>query len=116
MSNRKSNLLLATGAVLAVASFAVAALPPVGPSRRAPEDFVRGKSNTRAARIVPPKTERQAIAQRRLAMAGIVELELPEDRMVDLVAVKRADGRTVLVHEDETAATRAATVAGGIAE
>ena len=35
---------------------------------------------------------------RRVAAYGIVELELPEDRMVDLVAVRHADGTVTYQH------------------
>lgn len=100
---RKSSVLLASALVLAAASFAVLAAPPAGKGKRDRDDFVRGNSNTKGQRVILPKSEQEAIAERRMTAAGIVEIQLPEDRMVNLVAIKRPDGTVVLVHEGEGA-------------
>lgn len=97
---RKSSLLLA-GAVLCAASVTVMAAPPAGKGKRELADFVRGKPNTKAPRVELPKNEAEAIAERRITSAGIVELQLPEDRMVNLTQVKRADGTVVFVHQGD---------------
>lgn len=99
---RKSSLLLA-GAVLCAASVTVMAAPPAGKGKRDLADFVRGKPNTKAPRIELPKTEAEAIAERRITSSGMLEIALPEDRMVNLVQVKRADGSVVFVHQAEGA-------------
>lgn len=99
---RKSSLLLA-GAVLCAASITTLAAPPAGQGKREAADFVRGKANTKAARVELPKNEAEAIAERRITSAGIVEIQLPEDRMVNLVQVTRADGSVVFVHQAEGA-------------
>lgn len=99
---RKSSLLLA-GAVLCAASITVMAAPPAGKGKRDLADFVRGKPNTKAPRVQLPKTEAEAIAERRITSAGIVEMQLPEDRMVNLVQVKRADGTVVFAHQADDA-------------
>lgn len=94
---RKSSLLLA-GAVLCAASVTVIAAPPTGKGKRELADFVRGKPNTKAPRVELPKNEAEAVAERRITSAGIVEMQLPEDRMVNLVQVTRADGTVAFVH------------------
>lgn len=103
---RKSSLLLA-GAVMCAASVTALAAPPAGNSqghdKRELADFVRGKPNTKAPRVELPKTEAEAITERRVTSSGIVEVPLPEDRMVNLVQVKRADGTVVFVHQAEGA-------------
>lgn len=67
-------------------------------------DFVRGNENSKAKRVTPPKNEQEAIARKRTVAHGVVELQLPEDRMVNLVAVRNADGVVVgYQHQDETA-------------
>lgn len=96
----QSRLLLA-GAALCAASVTALAAPPAG--KRELADFVRGKSNTKAARVELPETEAQAVAERRITSSGIVELQLPEDRLVNLVQVKRADGSVMFVHQAEGA-------------
>jgi len=77
---------------------AAAAQPQAGKSKRDKADFVRGKENTKAKRVTPPRTEVEAVAQRRFTRQGIVELQLPEDRMVNLVAVRHADGTVTYQH------------------
>lgn len=99
---RKCSLLLA-GAVLCAAGFTVMAAPPAGKGKRELADFVRGKANTKAPRVELPRTEAEAVAERRMTSAGIIELQLPEDRMVNLAQVKRADGTVVFVHQADDA-------------
>ncbi|WP_189455108.1 hypothetical protein [Cognatilysobacter bugurensis] len=79
------------------------AAPPAGKGKRELADFVRGNANTKAPRVELPKTEAEAIAERRMTSAGIIELQLPEDRMVNLVQVKRADGTVVFAHQSDDA-------------
>ena len=92
--------LLIAAVLLGVVSIAAtaAAQSQAGKSKRAKADFVRGNENTKAKRVTPPKTEQEAVAKRRLATHGIVELQLPEDRMVNLVAVRHADGTITYRH------------------
>jgi hypothetical protein len=110
----KAGVVLATAMVLTGAAFAVVAAPPAGKGKREKADFVRGKSNTRAARVTPPKNEREALATRRVTASGIVEMQLPEDRMVNLVAVRRADGSVALVHQGENDTHRHAAPQGDV--
>lgn len=84
------------GAVSIVAT--AAAQSQAGKGKRDKGDFVRGNENTKAKRVVPPRTEQEAIATKRVAARGIVELQLPEDRMVNLVAVRHADGTVTYQH------------------
>ena len=65
--------------------------------------FVRGDASSKAKRHVAPRNEREALARRKVLANGVVTIELPEDRMVDLVAVRRADGSIVIGHADEHA-------------
>lgn len=97
-SIKQSALLLASAVVLGAASFAVIAAPPADKGKRDRSDFVRGNANSKAEPVDLPSTERQAVAQARLTPAGIIEMQLPEDRMVNLVAVKRADGTVEMMH------------------
>ncbi len=69
-----------------------------GKGKRDKGDFVRGHANSKAQRVTPPKTEQEAIESRRITAQGIVELQLPEDRMVNLVAVRHADGTVTYQH------------------
>lgn len=100
---KQSTLLLASAVVLGAASFAVAA-PPADKGKRDRSDFVRGNANSKAQPVDLPGTEREAVAEARLTPSGIIEMQLPEDRMVNLVAVKRADGTVEMVHLADDAA------------
>ena len=60
--------------------------------------FLQGKA---ASRVVPqkqPRNEREALATRRVTNSGIVEMKLPEDRMLELTAIRRADGSIDVGH------------------
>ena len=61
--------------------------------------FVRGDAASMVKRHKAPKTEREAVAAKRVVGHGIVAMELPEDRMVNLVAIPRADGTIEIGHE-----------------
>lgn len=93
-------VLLAVAALLGAASIVVPAVAQSqnGKSKRDKGDFVRGNENSKAKRVTPPRTEQEAVASKRVAAYGIVELQLPEDRMVDLVAVRHADGTVTYQH------------------
>ena len=93
-------VLLTVAALLGAASIVVPAVAQSqnGKSKRDKGDFVRGNANSKAKRVTPPRTEQEAIASRRIAAHGIVELQLPEDRMVNLVAVHHADGTVTYQH------------------
>ncbi|MDQ3205631.1 MAG: hypothetical protein M3Q40_03815 [Pseudomonadota bacterium] len=110
-SIKHSTLLLASAVVLGAASFAVVAAPPADKGKPDRSDFVRGNANSKSKPVDLPKTEREAVAEARLTPAGIVEMQLPEDRMVNLVAVKRADGTVEMMHLDDDAAHDHATPA-----
>lgn len=92
--------LLTAAALLGAASIVVPAVAQSqnGKSKRDKGDFVRGNEKSKAKRVTPPKTEEEAIAGKRVAARGIVEMELPEDRMVNLVAVRHADGTVSYQH------------------
>lgn len=68
--------------------------------------FLRGDASTRAKPVVPPRSEREAVAAKRVLANGIVEMHLPEDRMLELVAVKQADGTVVVGHGDAAPARK----------
>lgn len=92
--------LLAVAVLLGAASIIapVVAQSQNGKGNRDKADFVRGNENSKAKRVTPPRTEQEAIASKRVAARGIVELQLPEDRMVNLVAVHHADGTVTYQH------------------
>ena len=101
MKSTTPNRTLVTAAVLlGVVSMAAtaAAQSQSGKGKRDKGDFVRGNENSKAKPVVQPKTEQAAIATKRVAARGIVELQLPEDRMVNLVAVRQADGTVTYQH------------------
>lgn len=87
-----ASFLIGAVAVAASATAQTSKGPDSGKSKRAHADFVRGSANTKKARVVQPRTEKEAIATRRQVEPGIIEMQLPEDRMVDLVGVRQADG------------------------
>ncbi|MEO5629385.1 MAG: hypothetical protein ABIQ62_06420 [Thermomonas sp.] len=62
--------------------------------------FLRGDASTKAPRVQQPKTEAEAVAAKRVLAGGIIELQLPEDRMLELTAIKRADGTIEIGHND----------------
>lgn len=62
--------------------------------------FVRGDAASKVKRHKAPKTEREALAAKHVVAHGIVAMELPEDRMVNLVATTRADGSIQIGHEE----------------
>lgn len=68
--------------------------------------FVLGAASSKAKPKVLPKTESQAIATKRVVRAGVIAMELPEDRMMNLVATRRADGTMQIGHEESPAASR----------
>ncbi len=69
-----------------------------GNGKRDRADFVRGNASSKAPRVVPPKNEQEAIAARKVTAAGIIEMQLPEDRMVNLVRIENADGSVSYEH------------------
>lgn len=95
-----TQVLLTAAALLGAASIVVpvAAQSQNGKNNRDKADFVRGNATSKAKRVTPPSTEQEAVATRRVAARGIVELQLPEDRMVNLVAVRHADGTVTYQH------------------
>jgi len=96
-------LLLVTAMFAGLASMMASAAPQSDNSKKKRDngDFVRGHANTKEARVVVPKTEQEAVANKRVVAAGIIEMELPEDRMVNLVEVKNADGTVSYMHVPE---------------
>lgn len=98
--------LLATAAVLLGAASVVApvaAQSQIEKGKRDLGDFVRGNENSKGKRVAPPKTEQEAVARKRVTAQGLVELQLPEDRMVNLVAIRNADGTMSYRHQDGNA-------------
>lgn len=61
--------------------------------------FVLGAASSKAKLHASPKNEQQALATKRVTRAGVIEMELPEDRAMNLVAVRRADGTTEIREE-----------------
>jgi hypothetical protein len=89
-----------------------AAVDPTGAGQGAKKGlhrtaFVRGDASSKAKRYVAPRNEREALARRKVLANGIVVVELPEDRMVDLVAVQRDDGTIAIGHAEEGTDTSA---------
>lgn len=108
--------LLATAAVLLGAVSVVApaaAQSQIGKGQRDLGDFVRGNENSKGKRVTPPKNEQEAIARKRTTARGVVELQLPEDRMVNLVAVRDADGTVVGYRHEAEGETLPAQAAQG---
>lgn len=102
-ASRKSHLLLAGAALCAASLTALAAPPPGKGPKRELADFVRGQENTKAPRVELPRNEAEAVAERRMTAAGIVEMQLPEDRMVNLEKITRADGTVTYAHRADDA-------------
>lgn len=73
--------------------------------------FVRGDASSKAKRHIAPRNEREALARKTYAANGILAMELPEDRMVNLVAVRRPDGSLELREEADAPATLQAAAA-----
>jgi hypothetical protein len=60
--------------------------------------FLQGKAASKVLPQKQPRNEREAMATRRVTPSGIVELKLPEDRMLELTAIRRADGSIDVGH------------------
>lgn len=67
------------------------------------EAFLAGKAASKRAPVVQPKTESESLATRRVLAEGIVEMQLPEDRMVELVEIRRPDGTVFVGHRGDEA-------------
>ena len=65
--------------------------------------FLNGAPSSKARAVVQPKTESEAVAAQRVVSAGIVEMQLPEDRMLELVEIKHADGSVSVGHPGDEA-------------
>ncbi len=61
--------------------------------------FLRGDASSKGKRVVMPRTESEAVAAKRVLPAGVVEIPVPEDRLMNVYAVKRADGTYTTSHE-----------------
>lgn len=61
--------------------------------------FVLGEDSSMAAPAELPQTEDEAVAAQHEVADGIVAMELPEDRLLELVAVRRADGTLEISHQ-----------------
>lgn len=108
---------LVTAAVMFGAAAIVApaaAQTQIGKGKRDQGDFVRGNENSKGARVAPPKTEQEAVARKRTTARGVVEMQLPEDRMVNLVAVRNADGVVVGYRHQEDASSPAVAPQGEV--
>lgn len=92
--------------LLAGTATVMAAQPPGSVEKKAAKRaaFLRGDATTKAAPVKQPKTEAQAVSAQRVVTGGIVETQLPEDRMLELTAIKRADGTIEIGHNDLDAA------------
>lgn len=81
---------------------ALAAQPQANAERKAAQRaaFLRGDASTKAAPKPQPQTEAEAVAERTVLPNGIIEMELPEDRMLELTAIRNADGTISIGHHD----------------
>lgn len=70
------------------------------------EAFLKGQASSKIRPVVQPKTEKEALATKRVLANGIVEMQLPEDRMLEVVEIKRADGSVVVGHRGDDAHAR----------
>ncbi|MDQ3040485.1 MAG: hypothetical protein M3Q51_02265 [Pseudomonadota bacterium] len=99
LSSRTGAIVLATASSLFCAQ-ALAAQPQNNSERGAAKRaaFLSGDASTKEAPVKQPRTEAEAVATKRELAGGIVELQLPEDRMLELTAIKRADGTIEIGH------------------
>lgn len=99
---RSTILTVGAAALVAVGSagFADAAQPSQNAQAKAAQRaaFMRGDASTKVRPQPQPQTEQEALATKREVMPGVIEMQLPEDRMVELVLVRDADGTTRMVH------------------
>lgn len=100
--NAISIRMAAAAMLLAGAATVMAAQPQANIEKKEAKRaaFLRGDAATKAAPVKQPRTEAQAISAQRVLAGGIVEMQLPEDRMLELTAIKRADGSIEIGHND----------------
>lgn len=65
--------------------------------------FIRAESSSKAARPAQPETEAQAVAEKQLLPGGIIEIPLPEDRMLYMTRTVDAQGRVHVGHAETEA-------------
>ena len=94
---------LLPGLIICTCFAASAAQPPAKSAAKEVRmtPFVLGHASSKTKRHVAPRTEREALAKKQFVRSGVIAMELPEDRMVNLVAVPRADGTVEVLHEGQ---------------
>lgn len=70
------------------------------------EAFLRGDASSKAKRVVLPRTETEAVAAKRVSSTGSLLMPVSEDRMLNIYAVKRADGSYTTSHDAQPAPVR----------
>lgn len=90
---------LLPGLIIGTCFAANAAQPPSKAKEVRLTPFVLGAASSKAKPHVSPKNEQQALATKRYVRAGVVSMELPEDRVVYMVAITNPDGSTRIVEE-----------------
>jgi hypothetical protein len=113
---RQRLILIGITAACGLASASVLAADPANAGNGAKKGlyrsaFVRGDASSKVKRHVAPRNEREAVARKTYAANGLVGMELPEDRMVNLVQVRRADGTFELREEVEAPSAQQAAAA-----
>lgn len=116
MQARQRLILIGVMAACGLASASAMAADPANAGNGAKKGlqrtaFVRGEPSSKVKRHVAPRSEREALAKKTYAANGIVGFELPEDRMVNLVQVRRPDGSFELREETAGADAQQASVA-----
>ena len=98
----------ALGLIFLASTSAYAAQPADKAAAKAAkrEAFLRGDASSKGKRVVLPRTEGEAVAAKRMLPSGIVEIPVPEDRLVNMYAVKRADGTYAVEHSAQPAPAR----------
>lgn len=99
---------LLPGLIIGTCFAAQAAQPPSKAKEVRLTPFVLGAASSKAKPHVSPKNEAQALATKRYVRAGVISMELPEDRAVNLVQLRNPDGSTRIVEEAVGAAAPAA--------
>jgi hypothetical protein len=96
---RATAVLLAAGGVAAVPVMAAQPAEKANEKAAKRAAFLRGDAATRKQPQVQPSNEQEALRTRRQVAPGVIEMKLPEDRMLNLVLVRHADGTSEIVHE-----------------
>ena len=96
----RKHVLVAVAAIAGVGAVtaAIAQPPEFVRAEQQRKAFVRAEASSKASRPVQPATEAQAVQEMKVLPGGVIEIPLPEDRMLYVNRVVDAQGKVHVGH------------------